>query len=239
LLLPNTTTVKQPDPAAFSHVTEWIFDLDNTLYPHHSNLFSQIDVKMTSYVSRLLDLPREEARALQKKYYLAHGTTLAGLMANHGVAPDDFLGKVHDIDYSWLKPDPQLNDALARLPGRKTIFTNGSTKHAEDTARQLGILDQFDAIYDIVAANLVPKPAQATYDRFIEMHGIDAGKSAFFEDLGRNLTVPKALGMATVLIVPQRDAQDYSDVWGVETPDLAAVDHVTDDLTAFLKAVTD
>ena len=155
-----------PDPSRFSHVTDWVFDLDNTLYPHHSNLFSQIDVKMTSYVSELLTLPREEARTLQKELYREYGTTLAGLMQRHGIDSDDFLQKVHDIDYSWLVPDPVLGAAIRQLPGRKFIFTNGNRKHAERTARQLGILDDFDDIFDIVAAGLTPKPARQTYERF-------------------------------------------------------------------------
>ena len=149
----------EADPARFAHVTDWVFDLDNTLYPHHSNLFSQIDVKMTAYVSELLKLPREEARKLQKELYLEYGTTLNGLMNRHGIDPDDFLEKVHDIDYSWLKPDPVLGAAIRQLPGRKFIFTNGNRSHAERTARQLGILDHFDDIFDIIAAGLNPKPA--------------------------------------------------------------------------------
>ena len=128
-----------PDPDRFSHVTDWVFDLDNTLYPHHSNLFSQIDVRMTAYVSELLRLPREEARTLQKELYREYGTTLSGLMARHGIDPDDFLEKVHDIDYSWLVPDPVLGAAIRQLPGRKFIFTNGNRKHAElaDDARDM------------------------------------------------------------------------------------------------------
>ncbi|RUZ32345.1 pyrimidine 5'-nucleotidase, partial [Mesorhizobium sp. M7A.F.Ca.CA.001.04.1.1] len=141
-----------PDPARFAHVTDWVFDLDNTLYPHHSNLFSQIDVKMTAYVGELLALPRDDARKLQKELYREYGTTLNGLMTRHGIDPDDFLEKVHDIDYSWLVPDPVLGTAIRQLPGRKFIFTNGDRRHAERTARQLGILDHFDDIFDIVAA---------------------------------------------------------------------------------------
>ncbi|TGR76519.1 pyrimidine 5'-nucleotidase, partial [Mesorhizobium sp. M2D.F.Ca.ET.223.01.1.1] len=158
-----TTT---PDPARFAHVTDWVFDLDNTLYPHHSNLFAQIDVKMTAYVGELLTLSRDEARKLQKELYLEYGTTLNGLMKRHGIDPDDFLEKVHDIDYSRLVPDPVLGAAIRQLPGRKFIFTNGDRRHAERTARQLGILEHFDAIFDIVAAGLNPKPERQTYERF-------------------------------------------------------------------------
>jgi len=227
-----------PDPSRFAHVRDWVFDLDNTLYPHHTNLFAQIDVKMTSYVSELLSLPREEARKLQKDLYLEYGTTLSGLMARHHIDPDDFLQKVHDIDYSWLTPDPALGDAIRDLPGRKFIFTNGDRGHAERTARQLGILDRFDDIFDIVAAELNPKPAQATYDRFVTLHRVVGPDAAMFEDLARNLVAPKALGMTTVLVVPRNFEPTFSEIWERDPAYDDAVDFVTDDLASFLKRLS-
>ncbi len=227
----------QPDPARFRDITDWVFDLDNTLYPHHSNLFSQIDVKMTAYVSELLQLPRDEARALQKELYLQYGTTLNGLMERHGIDPDDFLQKVHDIDYSWVAPHPELGEEIRKLPGRKFIFTNGDRNHAERTARQLGILDHFDDIFDIIAADHEPKPAQATYARFLERHGVEPKRAAMFEDLGRNLEVPKSLGMRTVLIVPRNFEPTFSEIWERDPQHDDAVDFVTDDLSSFLNAI--
>ena len=229
----------QPDLSRFAHVTDWVFDLDNTLYPHHSNLFSQIDVKMTGYVSELLSLSREEARKLQKELYKEFGTTLNGLMARHKVDPDDFLEKVHDIDYSWLVPNPVLGTAIRQLPGGKFILTNGDRRHAERTARQLGILDHFDDIFDIVAAGMSPKPARETYHKFIELHRIDGGNAAMFEDLARNLVEPKAMGMTTVLVVPEAGRTAGRQDWGMEGRDALFVDHVTDDLAAFLTGTSD
>jgi putative hydrolase of the HAD superfamily len=227
----------EADPIRFAHVSDWVFDLDNTLYPHHTNLFSQIDVRMTAYVSELLTLSREEARTLQKALYKEYGTTLSGLMARHGVNPDDFLEKVHDIDYSWLKPDPVLGAAIRQLPGRKFIFTNGNRGHAERTARQLGILDHFDDIFDIIAAGLTPKPAPATYDLFLASHGVNGPNAVMFDDLARNLAVPKALGMTTVLIVPRNFEPTYSEIWERDPAYDDDVDFVTDDLAAFLNAI--
>lgn len=226
-----------PDPVRFEHIRDWVFDLDNTLYPHHSNLFSQIDVKMTAYVAELLSLPSEDARSLQKELYLEYGTTLAGLMARHQIDPDAFLERVHDIDYSWLVPDPDLGAAIAALPGRKFIFTNGSKGHAERTARQLGIADHFDDIFDIVAAGLTPKPARKTYDAFAALHGIVGGQAAMFEDLARNLVVPKSQGMTTVLIVPRNFEPTFAEIWEKDPQYTDAVDFVTDDLAAFLRAL--
>lgn len=228
----------RPDPARFAHVTDWVFDLDNTLYPHHTNLFAQIDVKMTSYISDLLSLSRDEARKVQKQFYLDFGTTLKGLMERHAIDPDDFLEKVHDIDYSWVTPDPVLGAAIRELPGRKFIFTNGDRRHAERTARALGVLEHFDDIFDIVAARLNPKPARETYELFLLTHGVDPKAAVMFEDLARNLAVPKALGMATVLIVPRNFEPTYSEIWERDPLNEDDVDFVTDDLSSFLGALT-
>jgi putative hydrolase of the HAD superfamily len=226
-----------PDPARFAHVTDWVFDLDNTLYPHHANLFAQIDVKMTAYVADLLKLPPAEARKLQKELYLQYGTTLRGLMERHGIDTDEFLRIVHDIDYSGLKPNPVLGEAITALPGRKFIFTNGDRGHAERTAGALGILDRFDAIFDIVAAKLMPKPARQTYDAFLGLHGIASASAVMFEDLPRNLVEPKALGMTTVLIVPRYFQPTFTEAWENDREFTESVDFVTDDLAGFLTTI--
>ncbi|MBC8130030.1 MAG: pyrimidine 5'-nucleotidase [Rhizobiaceae bacterium] len=224
-------------PLDFRGVTNWVFDLDNTLYPRRTNLFAQIDVRMTSFVADFLNLPHDEARALQKGFYRDHGTTLRGLMTVHDVDPDAFLEFVHDIDYSGVAPDPKLGTEIKRLPGRKFIFTNGDRGHAERTARQLGILDHFEDILDIVAAGLNPKPAEATYDKFVGLFGIDTQRAAMFEDLARNLEVPKRLGMRTVLIVPPHLEEALGDVWEHEGRDGEHIDFITDDLAGFLAAI--
>lgn len=225
-----------PDATTLAHVTDWVFDLDNTLYPHHCNLFAQIDVRMTAYVSDLLSLPREEARRLQKELYRDYGTTLNGLMALHDIDPDHFLETVHDIDYSWVEPNPALGAAIRSLPGRKFIFTNGDRRHAERTAMRLGVLEDFDDIFDIVAAGMTPKPARETYDRFVALHEIAGPNAVMFEDLARNLTVPKALGMTTVLVVPRNFEPTFSEIWERDAARDDEVDYVTDDLAAFLDA---
>jgi putative hydrolase of the HAD superfamily len=227
----------KPAKADFADIRDWVFDLDNTLYPHHVDLFSQIDRNMTAYVSTLLQMERDEARKLQKQYYLEHGTTLQGLMIHHGVDPDDFLEKAHAIDYSHLMPQPELAAAIKALPGRKFIFTNGSVGHARATAGALGILDHFDDIFDIVAADYVPKPASSTYDKFMALNRVDTQRAVMFEDLPRNLTVPKALGMRTVLLVPQNLEGTVTEWWERHSDEDNHVDYVTDDLAAFLNEV--
>lgn len=225
-----------PTPADFADVRDWVFDLDNTLYPHHINLFSQIDKNMTAFVADLLQLHPDEARQLQKRYYYEHGTTLAGLMLHHAVDPADFLAKAHAIDYSPLQPDLALGEAIKALPGRKFIFTNGTVQHAQDAARAMGILDHFDDIFDIVAAEYQPKPASQTYDLFARQHGITPRNAVMFEDLPRNLLVPKSLGMKTVLLVPRPSNDTVLEQWErAETHESQShIDYVTDDLKDFL-----
>lgn len=233
-----TIPAKRPSPADFAHVRDWVFDLDNTLYPHHINLFAQIDRNMTAFVSELLQLEPDEAKLLQKRYYHEHGTTLAGLMLHHKVDPNAFLERAHAIDYSALLPDEALGEAIRTLPGRKFIFTNGTVSHAEAAARAMGILDHFDDIFDIVAADYQPKPAGATYDKFASLNRVDTAHAAMFEDLPRNLLVPKTLGMKTVLLVPRNLGSAILETWErVESIDGDSVDYVTDDLTGFLQAL--
>ena len=224
-----------PEKSDFAHVRDWVFDLDNTLYPHHVDLFAQIDRNMTAYVSELLGLSREDARAIQKRYYHDHGTTLKGLMLNHSIDPSDFLEKAHAIDYGVLQPDMALGEAIKALPGRKFIFTNGSVRHAEMAARALGILDHFDDIFDIVAAEYVPKPADTTYDKFTALHRVDTERAAMFEDLPRNLVVPKTLGMKTVLLLPRDSSHEFVDAWETLTEEDRHIDYMTSDLAGFLQ----
>ena len=231
-----TADATLPSKADFAHVTDWVFDLDNTLYPHHVDLFAQIDRNMTAYVADLLGLDYDEARALQKKYYHEHGTTLAGLMHHHGIDPHGFLDAAHAIDYSPVLTDADLADAIKALPGRKFIFTNGTVKHAETAARALGVLDHFEDIFDIVAADFVPKPANATYDKFASLHRVDTKRAAMFEDLPRNLVVPRLLGMKTVLILPEPGHKGL-ERWEEHDEDDGNIDFVTNRLADFLKAV--
>jgi putative hydrolase of the HAD superfamily len=221
----------------FSHVRSWVFDLDNTLYPAHTRLFDQIDVRMRDYVSRLLGLEPDEAMKVQKEYYHKYGTTLRGLMIEKGIMPDDFLDYVHDIDHSPVEPDPALGMAIDALPGHKYIFTNGSQKHAENVIERLGISDRFKGIFDIVSAELIPKPEAATYDKFLKDHGIEPTEAAMFEDLSRNLTVPHNLGMVTTLIVPRGTRELFHQDWELEGQDAPHVEFVTDHLGEFLKSI--
>jgi putative hydrolase of the HAD superfamily len=223
---------------AFSHVDTWVFDLDNTLYPHHVNLWQQVDKRIGEFVSRWLKVPPDEARRIQKDYYRRYGTTMRGMMTEHGVRADDFLTYVHQIDHSPLEPNPAMGAAIASLPGRKLVLTNGSTDHADKVLQRLGIGGHFEAVFDIIAADLEPKPARQTYQKFLGDHDVDPMKSAMFEDLARNLVIPHQLGMTTVLVVPDGTREVVREDWELEGRDDSCVDHVTDDLTGFLQKLS-
>jgi putative hydrolase of the HAD superfamily len=218
-------------PEPHRHDTEaWIFDLDNTLYPAHCNLFDQVDRRIGEFVSAALDLDPAEARLLQKKYFRDHGTTLNGLMQIHAIKPADYLAYVHDIDVSGLPDGTQLDLALSGLEGRKLIYTNGSTGHAENIMRQLGVSHHFEAIFDIVASDYRPKPDPAPYADMVRLHGIDPSRTVMIEDIARNLKPAAALGMATVWLRTHHD-------WSHDDSDGDHVHHATDDLVDWLEAL--
>jgi putative hydrolase of the HAD superfamily len=215
----------------FDHVDTWVFDLDNTLYPASCRLFDQIDVRMGEFVSRLLGVDYAEAKRRQKELFYRHGTTLRGLMVEHGINPDGFLDYVHDIDHSPVCADAGLDEALHALPGRKLIFTNGTVAHAEKVLARLGITHHFGDIFDIVHSDFIPKPQIEPYRKFIAQTGIRAESSAMFEDIARNLEAPHELGMTTVLVVSP-DNHDAGKL-NAETGS-GHIHHVTDDLPVFL-----
>ena len=210
----------------FDHINTWIFDLDNTLYPASCKLFDQMHVRMSDFIRDEFNVDEAEALRRRRDYYTKYGTTLRGLMVEHDMKPGAFLDYVHDIDYSTVPRLENLRDALAKLPGRKLVFTNGTTGHAKRVMARLGVTDHFEAVFDIVDSDYIPKPDRTPYDKFQNLHGVDSNRSAFFEDLAENLEAPHNMGMTTVLITEH------------EKHDAPYVHHTTNDLAEFLKGVT-
>ncbi|RHW17999.1 pyrimidine 5'-nucleotidase [Sphingomonas gilva] len=213
--------------AQLPHVRNWIFDLDNTLYPAASGLFALIDERMGAFVQRLLGCDAEEAYRVQKALFVSHGTTLSGLMETHDVDPREFLEYVHDIALDALTGDPALADTIARLPGRKLIFTNGSDGHARRVLDRLGLGGCFEAVHDIQACAYVPKPDARAYRSLCDRFGIDPAESLFADDMPRNLAPAKAIGMTTLWI------DNGSEDAGVGPCD-SFIDHRTTDLGQWL-----
>jgi putative hydrolase of the HAD superfamily len=218
--------------AALRHIDSWIFDLDNCLYPASADLFALIEARMGEYVGRLLRCDPDEARRIRTDYFREHGTTLAGLMASHGVDPRDFLDFVHDIDLARLTADPRLVAALDRLPGRKFVFTNGDEPYARRVLDRLGLANAFDGLHDIHAMDYVPKPDPRAYAAMCERQGIAPGRALFAEDMARNLAPAKALGMTTVWVDNGSDQASHD-------ADPAFIDYRIADIGLWLSAITE
>ena len=186
--------------AELSHIRNWIFDLDNTLYPASANLFPLIDARMGEYIMKLIGCDAVEAHRIQKDYFFAHGTTLAGLMTEHEVDPHHFLNYVHDVEMDVIERNEALVAALARLPGRKLIFTNADTSYAGKILERIGLHDSFEAVHDIHATGFRPKPDPQAYQGLLDAYGLDPHHSLFVEDMARNLKPAKAIGMTTVWV---------------------------------------
>lgn len=209
---------------SFSHVETWVFDLDNTLYPPQMRLFDQIEERMTAWVSRHLGVSRDHADHLRASYWALYGTTLAGLMHEHGIEPMDYLMDVHDIDFSPLSPDPDLAARIGALPGRRIVYTNADTIYAAKVLQARGLEGVFDAVYGVEHAGFLPKPERAAFEKIFALDGVRPERAAMFEDDTRNLAAPHAMGMRTVHVAP--------------TPIPAAhIQFHTDDLTGFLTAL--
>lgn len=213
------------------NTTSWVFDLDNTLYPASCDLFSQVSDKMTHYVADILNLDREEALRVQKSYFREFGTTLRGLMTNHGVEPTAYMEFVHDIDLTAIVPNPKLDAALGRLNGRKIIFTNGSTAHARRVMKRLGVEQHFESVHDIADADYIPKPEPVVYEGLVQRFKLDPKCTVMVEDMARNLEPAAAMGMTCVWLNTEND-------WGQEGSDQDYVHHKINDLTDWVDGLS-
>ncbi|ESQ79946.1 pyrimidine 5'-nucleotidase [Asticcacaulis sp. YBE204] len=208
-------------PAALPHVSTWLFDLDNTLYPPEAEVMALVEGKMTAFVMRQTGLARQDAFELQKKYLYEHGTTLAGLMAYHSIDPYAFMNEVHDVSLDALLPDPDLNAAITALEGRKLVFTNGDENHAYRILDKLEMTHLFEDVFHLGHADLIPKPNLATFHRMMQKHAVTGPETAFFEDSPKNLKPAHELGMTTILVGPHAETNTDTFVH-VRAPSLKA-----------------
>ena len=213
-------------------INTWIFDLDNTLYSADSGIFQQVHRLMGEFISKNLNMDMPEAKKLQSKYYKQHGTTLRGLMDNHGIDPDHFLDEVHRLDYSIVGSNKILNEELHKLQGRKIIYTNANKKHVIDVLDRINLTNFFDEIFDIKMANYIPKPELKPYKQIIDLFNIEPKSSAMFDDIAKNLVPAKNVGFTSVWI--DAGYENFSD-------DIKAskqyLDHETTNITEFLEDV--
>lgn len=209
----------------------WIFDLDNCLYPASQKLFDQIDKRMGGFIAELFEVDAVEAHRIQKDYFHEFGTTLAGLMHHHGIDPHSYLAYVHDIDLAPISRNDRMAAALAKIPGRKIIYTNADASHADRVLKRIGIEEHFEAVHDVHSADYVPKPRPSAYAAMLARHNIDPKRAVMVEDLARNLSPASEAGLATVWVRTTSE-------WSGRGANPEHIDHTTDDLTAWLEALT-
>ena len=214
----------------FAHIRDWVFDLDNCLYPASTGLFSLIDERMGAYIQRLLDVDAVEARRVQKAHFHEHGTTLAGLMKDHKVDPTEFLNDVHDIPLDRVAYDERLATGMARLPGRRFVFTNGNESYARRVLEAIGVHGHIDNLHDIHASAYRPKPDPHGYALMCERFEIDPTSAVLVEDMAQNLKPAKALGMTTVWV-------DNGSERGNHAADPAFIDHRVADVGEWLESI--
>ena len=206
----------------------WLFDLDNTLYSGQTKVFDQVDKKMSSYISKKLNIPVEEAKKIQKEYFHKYSTTLSGMMKHHNIDANEFLEFVHDVNLDFLKQDKELEIEISRIKGKKIIFTNGSKAHAKNVTKKIGIDKLFDGVFDIVESNFIPKPSMEAYKILIEKYKIEPQYCILVEDIARNLKPAYELGMKTVWI-------KNDEPWAAEFSNENFINYKTENLTNFLK----
>jgi len=212
------------------HTKYWIFDLDNTLYSGQTKVFSEVDKKMSAYISKKLDVDLIKAKEIQKKYFYDTGTTLSGLMKYNKVNPHEFLEFVHDIDISWLPKDLLLREELIKIKEKKYIFTNGSHSHAKNITNQLGIEDLFDGTFAITDADFIPKPSIEPYKKLIKKFDLDPKKSILIEDIAHNLEQAKNLGMKTCWL-------ENNESFAKKDADKPYIDYKIKSLPSFLQEI--
>jgi putative hydrolase of the HAD superfamily len=237
---PPTQTAPESGPdfrPDFRHVRDWIFDLDNTLYCARNGVFAQIEARMTDFVVQLTAAERGEARRLQKDLYRQYGTTLKGLMVTRSIDPEPYLAFVHDIDLGGLTADMDLAQAIARLPGRRYIFTNGCRHHAGRILARLGMSHMFHDIWDIRTTGFVPKPDPAAYAQVVAGAGVRPDAAAMFDDIAHNLPPARALGMTTVWLKTAQDWSAQAQSGQIPLAGPEEIDHETGDLTGFLNSI--
>lgn len=216
---------------SLQHVKNWIFDLDDTLYPSSDVIFNQVVQRIENYLVDLLKVTPEEAWTIQKGFYVRYGATVRGLIIEHQGNPKEFVDYIHDIDLSSLCENPVLTTCLKKLPGKRFVFTNGAREHAERVLKMLGIRDLFTDIFSIIEADYLPKPAPETYHKMMQTFGVTPDTSAMFDDSQKNLLTAHQLGLTTVWISANKRDNIYNSL--TDKPDFC--DYQTPSLCEFLK----
>ncbi len=197
---------------AMSDAPLWLFDLDNTLHNTSAHIFPRINVAMTEYMVRHLQISQHEADQLRRQYWLRYGATMLGLMRHHDTDPQHFLHHTHQFPDlpDLVVPEPALRGILRRLPGRKMVVSNGPHDYVCAVLREMGLLRSFEQVFGVEQLALQPKPDPRAFHAVLRRLRVPATRCTLVEDSLENLRSAKALGMRTVWI--SRSARKPADV---------------------------
>ena len=190
----------------------WIFDLDNTMYDINLGLFKKISNRITDFIMYKYSLDIDQAKKIQKEYYLKYGLTLRGLIVEKKLEPEEFLDYVHDVEHPELEKNDQLISKIRLLEGKKIIFTNATSNHAKKILKILELEHDFDQIIDIKDLEYIPKPDKRSYKKLLECLNLNKenlDKTIFFEDTVKNLIPAKELGITTVWMKNSINEKDF------------------------------
>jgi len=192
----------------------WIFDLDNTLHDAAVHIFPSMHTQIQNFLKKEFALDEEGASRMRRDFWLRYGTTMNGLMRHHGTDPKRFLAETHVFPElgDMVVHENALHHALARLGGRKLMFSNAPRHYVKVVIRALGVARFFDAIYTIEDARYRGKPALHGFHVLLRSHDLDPHRCAFIDDSLDNLRTAHRLGMSTVWVSPLRRKVSFVDI---------------------------
>jgi len=192
----------------------WIFDLDNTLHDARTRIFPAMHGQINAYLRRHYGVDEAGATRMREHFWRTYGTTLDGLVRHHGDSPRRFLAETHVFPElaDMVLHENALRHALARLGGRKLVFSNAPRHYVEEVLRAIGVRRYFDAVYTIEDARYRGKPGVQGFHMLLRKHGLDPHRCAFVDDILDNLRTAHRLGMSTVWVSKERKRISFVDL---------------------------
>ena len=192
----------------------WIFDLDNTLHDARPHIFPSMHGQMNAWLMRRFSVDEAGASEMRSFFWERYGTTMRGLVRHHGEDPRKFIRETHQ--FPELAPmvvgEYALGHALARLEGKRLVFSNAPRHYVEEVLRALGVARWFDAVYTIESTRYRPKPAVHGFRVLLRAHNLEARRCALIDDMPENLRAAKRLGMSTVWVSGETRRASFADL---------------------------
>ncbi|MDR3322797.1 MAG: pyrimidine 5'-nucleotidase [Zoogloeaceae bacterium] len=202
----------------------WIFDLDNTLHDADPHIFPHINRAMQQYIETHLQLDAHAAGSLRQHYWQRYGATLLGLMRHHQTDPRHFLAETHRFHEleRMVVFHHAVKAMLARLPGKKLLYSNGPMRYAGAILDITGMTPFFDAVYTVESTRFLPKPSLRGFRLLLNAEKLNPHCCVMVEDSLANLLSAKRLGLKTVWVSRSTRQPPYVDA---RIPSVLALPH--------------